>query len=127
VDPAADGDDFDDEGNLLYTDQIVRWTSLTSEIEYNVPEFQHLSGMPHVMGILGENKIFYSLATDVKDEPLKKIFESLNVKSVASIPIFVGNHFWGFVAFTDCKTEREWTQTEFSISPTPAVTPSITA
>jgi len=113
---------IDDEGNLLYTDQIVRWTSLTSEIEYNVPEFQHLSGMPHVMGILGENKIFYSLATDVKDEPLKKIFESLNVKSVASIPIFVGNHFWGFVAFTDCKTEREWTQTEFSILQSFAIT-----
>ena len=31
------------------------------------------------------------------------------------VPIFTLNQFWGFVCFSDCEKERQWTITEFSI------------
>jgi signal transduction histidine kinase/CheY-like chemotaxis protein len=41
---------------------------------------------------------------------------------MASIPIFVLGQFWGFVGFADCQDERTWTETEFSILTSFAVT-----
>jgi signal transduction histidine kinase/DNA-binding response OmpR family regulator len=95
--------------------QLMRWTTQVNEIEYNLPQYQHVSGLPLAMEVLGKNEIYYSLTRDVKDPELKALFESRQIKSIASIPIFVMGEFWGFVGFNDCRIERKWTATEFSI------------
>jgi len=41
---------------------------------------------------------------------------------MASIPIFVLGQFWGFVGFADCHEEHKWTETEFTILKSFAVT-----
>ncbi|HMG66884.1 MAG TPA: response regulator, partial [Chitinophagaceae bacterium] len=112
----------DETDGAFYTDQVVRWTGLTNEIEYNLPEFQHISNVSQAIEILSENKIFHRLTKNTEDPVLKELLERKNIKSVASIPIFVVNKFWGFVGFTDCLTEREWTETEFSVLKSFAVT-----
>jgi signal transduction histidine kinase/CheY-like chemotaxis protein len=101
--------------NEIYISQIVRWTSSGGDIEHNIPEFQHITGMPHAMEILGTNEIFQCLTRNAKDAVLKAGFEKRGIKSVVSFPIFVMDRFWGFVGFNDCQVEREWTQTEISI------------
>ncbi|MEP6748464.1 MAG: response regulator [Bacteroidota bacterium] len=102
-------------GGTKYTDQIAGWTCFTNEIKYKAPDFQQLTGLPSAMEIMGNNEIFYSLTRNVKDASLKELFEQRKIKSVASIPLFVMDRFWGFVSFNDCTTERQWTETDFSI------------
>jgi signal transduction histidine kinase/DNA-binding response OmpR family regulator len=98
-----------------YADQLMRWTSEGNKIEHRRPEFQHICGMTYAFEALANNEVYHRLTTDLEDILLKKMYEIRGVKSMVSIPIFVSDVFWGFVAFNDCKTERLWTETEFSI------------
>jgi signal transduction histidine kinase/CheY-like chemotaxis protein len=102
--------------------QLVRWTRLTNEIEFNVPEFQNYSGFPLLMAVLKKNDIYHSLTKDLQDVSLKKSFEGRQIKSVVALPVFVMDKFWGFVGFNDNQTERAWTTVEFSILKSFAVT-----
>lgn len=111
-----------DEEELFYTDQIVRWTNSPKGIEYNCPDAQHLSGITKAFALLRSNEVFRSLTKDILDPILKERFERLQVKAVVAFPIFVLARFWGFVSFTDCETEREWTTTELSILKSFAIT-----
>ncbi len=38
----------------------------------------------------------------------RKILLSQDIKSILAVPIFVGNEWWGFIGFDECRTEREW-------------------
>jgi PAS domain S-box-containing protein len=40
------------------------------------------------------------------------LFEPLGVRSRISMPIFVGGEWWGFMGFSDCVEEREWSPPE---------------
>jgi len=106
----------------IYTDQLLRWVRINDEIEHNAPGFQQVSNLEEVMEILGKNEIFHSLTKKLRNPLFKQMFEKRNIKSVVAIPIFVMDKFWGFVGFTDNQTERKWTQTEFSILKSFAVT-----
>jgi PAS domain S-box-containing protein len=41
-----------------------------------------------------------------------RIFQSRRTLSVAIIPIFVGNYWWGYLGFEDCQSLREWSESE---------------
>ncbi len=102
--------------------QLVRWTSLTNQVEYNLLQYQDIYIFAKVMEIMGEDEIYHTLTKDVTDQALKQSFESRQIKSVVSFPIFAMDQFWGFVGFNDCHTERTWTATELSILKSFAVT-----
>ena len=104
-------------GGLGYASQLAQWTSTSDGINYNRPEYQHLdfAFMPRVLETLNKNEIFCSSINELGDLQLKQWFESRRIRSLAAIPIFVMDRLWGFVSFNDCKKEREWTPTEFSI------------
>jgi PAS domain S-box-containing protein len=97
--------------------QLVTWDSFSGQVRYNAPEAQSICfySLPGGREIMGRNETFCSFVKDLPDCPSKTWFESRKVKAVASFPIFIMDRFWGFLSFNDCKTEREWTETEFSI------------
>jgi signal transduction histidine kinase/DNA-binding response OmpR family regulator len=111
----------DDDTDFIYADSLIRWLHITDEIEHHVPVAYNLSSMPHAYKALADNEVFFRLVRDVEDEVLRRIFENRNIKSVVAIPVFVTNEFWGFVALSD-NIERQWTETEFSILKSFAVT-----
>jgi signal transduction histidine kinase/DNA-binding response OmpR family regulator/HAMP domain-containing protein len=114
--------DPEDGSDVLYCDQLVEWISVDDTMIYKQAGFQHIPIVAQAKPILRRGEIFFSLTRGIDDQKLRELFESKEVKSVASIPIFVLDRFWGVVAFTDCRTEREWTETEFSILKSFAVT-----
>src|SRR5688500_1441546 len=61
------------------------------------------------------NEIYFSKVRDIQHEVTRADFERRGLMSTAILPIFTLHRFWGFVGFSDCKEEREWTITEFSI------------
>ena len=79
-----------------HADQLVRWTSPAGDIQYHVKEFRHLEEINTALDILSTGEIY-------------------SVKSLAAIPVFAGEGFWGFVSLDNCREERIWSQTEFTV------------
>jgi PAS domain S-box-containing protein len=103
--------------NAWSANQLVTWDSFSGQVRYNPPEsqsicFYNLSGAREKMA---RNETFAVLISDLPDCASKTWFENRQVKALASFPIFFRDRFWGFLSFNDCKTERQWTETEFSI------------
>ena len=101
----------------IYTNELVHWESSTGELISNHPERQSklLSDDSELVQTLRKEDIFCGNTHDLTDEVLKRELIEWDIKSLSAIPIFTLNHFWGFVCFCDCESEREWTITEFSI------------
>lgn len=68
-----------------------------------------------VLNTLEQNEIYAALTTEVADEQVQKLYYLRQVKSLVMIPIFVQNKLWGYIAIKECKSERIWTATEFTI------------
>ncbi|HEY9196702.1 MAG TPA: response regulator, partial [Mucilaginibacter sp.] len=77
--------------------------------------------MPNAINTLSNNEVFSRLTREVEDDGLRRLFEQRNIKSVAALPVFVMDQFWGFIALSN-SYERVWTETEFSILKSFAVT-----
>jgi len=45
-------------------------------------------------------------------EQQRRLFQQLGVQSRISVPIFVAGEWWGFMGFSDCLNEREWSPPE---------------
>jgi len=50
----------------------------------------------------------------------REVFLEHGTLSFVSVPIMVGGHFWGFLGFDDCKTERVWHPLEIEVLQTAA-------
>jgi signal transduction histidine kinase/DNA-binding response OmpR family regulator len=98
-----------------FSSELVRWSSFNQTIEYHLPEFQHVPYMPAAHTRLFNNEIYHRHTKDIEDKPLQELFEYLQIQSNIAVPVFVLDQYWGFVAFSDCKNERNLTQTELSI------------
>ncbi len=109
--------DVDPVTSKCTTSQLVHWDSTTGDIIARDPDIQNvdLAEETEMIKTLRTEDIYCTNTKDIRDELMVDWLNRSNIKSVSAIPIFTLNHFWGFVSFSDCKTEREWTITEFSI------------
>jgi signal transduction histidine kinase/CheY-like chemotaxis protein/methyl-accepting chemotaxis protein len=98
-----------------HVDQLMRWKAENNDIEYRRPEFQFDKNMSYAYKKLSHNEVYYCCIDDIEDELFKKMQDQKGVKSMAVIPVFVLGEFWGFVSLYDCRINRQWTETEFSI------------
>jgi PAS domain S-box-containing protein len=50
----------------------------------------------------------------VRDYPddERRVLERSSILSCIAVPVFVGDHWWGYVGFDHCSEEREWQQAE---------------
>ncbi|MEO5682840.1 MAG: PAS domain S-box protein [Chitinophagaceae bacterium] len=97
--------------------QIAYWNTAGSNNRNNVSTViaSPFSAASAVLQTLQQNEIYASPVTELADEALQKNYYQLNVKSIVLIPIFVKNILWGHIAIKECKSERQWTATEFTI------------
>ncbi|MGE5398962.1 MAG: ATP-binding protein [Ignavibacteriales bacterium] len=61
--------------------------------------------------ILSQNKIFQTLTSTLPEEE-KNVLQLQEIKSVLTVPIFVGEKWWGSIGFDDCFEERHWSSLE---------------
>ncbi|MEP7258672.1 MAG: response regulator [Flavitalea sp.] len=108
---------YDHNLNQSRTNQLVHWDSYTGDLITNNPDLQNLplSDDTEMVRTLMKEDIYCANIKDIREAHQKGHFDRIGVKSIAVIPIFTLNQFWGYVGFSDCKVEREWTITEFSI------------
>jgi PAS domain S-box-containing protein len=106
---------YDEAGNG-YTSQKIEWISGTSEPQINNPELRDIP-FEEVFSFIEpliNGEAYYGIVKDLKLDRTRELLEAQSILSIAVIPIFIDNIFWGFVGFDDCTFERNWSEAEFS-------------
>jgi len=102
----------------LVTSQILEWTKKGIKSQINNPDLQNFpfisSGFKRWVDTLKNDKPIHGL---VKDFPPaeRELLSIQNILSIAVLPIFIHNRWWGFIGFDQCDQEREWNETELKI------------
>lgn len=112
---------YDNNEDRQYADSFMRWLRMTDEIDFKSPVYYQAALMPHAISALSNNEVYARFTKNVEDIGLQKVLEERDIKSVAALPVFILNKYWGFVALSN-NYERAWSETEFSILKSFAVT-----
>ena len=99
-----------DEGRVLGTVQH----------EWCAPGIESQVGSPPLDGAPWDHRFARWAALHARSEPIvgdvadlpeaeRRELESHGIASIAEVPIFVGDEWWGAIGFDDCERERRWT------------------
>ncbi len=103
-------------GNKV-TSQKFEWTSDTAEPQIDNPNLQDIpyEDVDFFMKPLSAREPFREIVSQLPTGMVKDLLSEQSILSILVLPIFQGDFFWGFVGFDDCKIERTWTEAEYSI------------
>lgn len=103
------------EDGRLITHQRFEWAApgVTPELDNQVMQgmcFEDV-GLERLAAMNARNEPFTGR---VKDMPAaeRSFFEAQGIKTLITVPVFVGGEWWGIIGFDDCATEREWSAAE---------------
>ncbi len=57
---------------------------------------------------------FKAIISQMPDCETKDVLASQDIQSILVLPLIIKGHFFGFIGFDDCQTEREWTSVELN-------------
>jgi diguanylate cyclase (GGDEF)-like protein/PAS domain S-box-containing protein len=83
------------------------------------PEFKNAKGATMIEVGLGswvprlrQGETITGHVRNFSDSARRFFEEAGGLKSTLAVPIFIDGHWWGFIAFDDCRTERGWLPSE---------------
>lgn len=97
------------------TSQRHEWAATGVAPQIAAPELQNVdwlaSGFGRWVETLSKGQ---PLTGHVREFPEREreVLNPQDVKSMAVVPVFVGQQWWGFIGFDDCGNEREWSIAE---------------
>jgi PAS domain S-box-containing protein len=104
----------DPEGELL-TSQRYEWAAPGITPQINNLELQNFSwrknGLQMWMEELREGRIGQGVVAELP-QSARRHLEGQDIKSIIAVPIFVGETWWGFIGFDDCRSARRWSSVE---------------
>jgi PAS domain S-box-containing protein len=106
-----------DDGSLLMS-QRYEWVAPGTLTQIGNPDLQHLpykaGGFSRWLNTLCQGQpICGEVQTFPPEE--RSILETQEIRSIAVVPIFVGQRWWGFIGFDDCEQCHTWSAPEVSI------------
>lgn len=103
------------EGGTLLTSRRHEWTAPGIASQLDNPALQNLNLMEAGLGrwevTLGRNQMIYGTLREFSGRE-REFLQSLGLLSVAIVPVFVGDEWWGILGLEDCRTERQWPDIE---------------
>lgn len=107
---------YDDAEGRLFARYKGEWASsgLTAQIDDAILQDVPIYLYPDLIEPLKNKEPMIKNTKDI--EPIfRKILMEHSVYSIMLFPIHIGDFFWGYVGFDDCKSERSWSESEKSI------------
>jgi len=107
----------DENGNLL-TSQRYEYTSSNAASKLDNSKLQSFpyqpGGFRRWEEALSKGETLYG---DIAEFPgnERKILSQQGIQSIAVVPIFSGDEWWGFIGFDDCAKMRQWSPAEIDI------------
>ena len=106
---------YTDENHVVYSSLCYEWAAPGVPPQIKNPNLRHIplqqAGFYRWEKELSQHLAIHGFVEDLpeSEQGLLKQQDSL---SVAVMPIFVENQWWGFVMFDECRTKRHWTGME---------------
>ena len=102
-------------GDELLMSQVAEWAAPGVVSYLDDPANQRYpyrgTGFESWEEILGAGGVFQGHAADFP-EPVRQDLQLEQVVSIAVVPIFVGDDWWGYLGLDECRRERTWPQAE---------------
>jgi signal transduction histidine kinase/ActR/RegA family two-component response regulator len=98
--------------------QRFEWAGETAPPQLNNPALQNFSwsafGLGHWYELLARGN---SVGVTRHNFPagVRPMFEVQDILSLLLVPLLIDGHFWGFIGFDDCHSERHWSKHEEAI------------
>jgi PAS domain S-box-containing protein len=103
------------EEGVLLTSQRYEWVAGRVRPEIGNPALQDLplekEGFARWVEIMRNGGHLYGLVREMPASE-RALLESQGILSIASVPIYLGDRWWGFIGFDDCTDERMWSDVE---------------
>ncbi|HKI53120.1 MAG TPA: PAS domain S-box protein, partial [Anaerolineales bacterium] len=117
--------------NHLSPDSVIlttlqhEWVTLDTEPQIDNPDLQNLpllgAGFSRWVNILGNDNVVYGNVQDFPQSE-QELLSPQGILSLVVVPIFVGEQWWGFIGFDECKSARTWDKAEIHALKTAAGT-----
>jgi len=106
---------YSDEKGVVHSSQCYEWAAPDIMSQMNNSQLQHInlreSGFSRWEELLSKGKAIYGNLRELPESE-QAILRGQGILSLAVMPIFVDNQWWGFIGFDECAHERHWTDTE---------------
>ena len=108
---------------IQVTSQRYEWVDPGIVSQLNNPELQQLpwlaAGFERWVETLSRRELIYGHVSEFPESE-RQILSAQDIISILVAPIFVGESWWGFIGFDDCRTAREWSPVEIEALKTAA-------
>ena len=107
-------ENVDGGADVPHTVRRVLWTEDGLDTSVDDPRLAHYRPAPHFprwAETLGRGDVIRAVASELPPEEREPL-SLMSTRSIAAVPIFVEDRWWGFLGFEDCEREREWTAAE---------------
>ena len=103
------------EEGVLLTSQRYEWVSGGIRPEIGNSALQDLplekEGFTRWAAIMRQGGHLYGLVREMPESE-RALLESQDILSIAAVPIYLGDRWWGFMGYDDCVSERKWSDVE---------------
>jgi len=85
--------------------------------QINDPELNNLSYRdfaPGLLSLLQAGKTYAHVVSEMVDSEQERLLKQ-GIVSILILPIYAGEHFWGYIGFDDCETPRQWKKEDIEI------------
>lgn len=109
--------DKDEFGQSVSCSQKIEWAAASAEPQIDNPDLQEVpfEAIEVFINPLKENKPFKAIIRELEESYTKEALTAQDIQAILVLPLMVNDQFWGFVGFDECKSERTWSDDEFSI------------
>jgi PAS domain S-box-containing protein len=103
-----------DDGTMV-TSQRYEWVDAGIESQTDNPDLQEFpfvaAGFGRWVDVLGKEELIYGNVEEFPESE-KAVLSAQSIISIMVAPIMVGNEWWGFIGFDDCRVRRDWAPVE---------------
>jgi len=103
------------QNNQGHTSLKIEWNSDKIDSQINNPDLQDIpfERIQSIIEPLKNNKAYFGIKSEFSSD-IKAMLEYQGILSIILMPIMINQKFWGFVGFDECKSERIWSDVEYS-------------
>lgn len=106
---------YSDQQDVVYSSQCYEWAAPGISPQINNPRLQHVplrgAGFSRWYDHLSNREPILGVVSGFPASE-QDVLKDQGILSMALMPIFVDNQWWGFIGFDQCDYERHWTGTE---------------
>ena len=103
------------EDGTLLTSQRYEWVAPGITPQLDNPELQNFpwieGGFERWVTLLSRGEAVVGRVRDFPESE-RVVLEAQSIRSILVLPIFVGEQWWGFIGFDECRYERRWDESE---------------